>query len=182
MNRMSLTEQQACKLLQVTPATLNLYVANRRLSVNRTRTIRGLMVSYDETELKALRRELQEDEEYVRKRFGQAKSSSKTVEAELVDVEVDATDAKGTNSSVPASVPVIERLLLLLESLTPSDHPKVAIEKKLLLTLAEAAVYSGLSEVKLNEAIRAGKLTARKDLGRGYRVKRSDIESYIKSL
>jgi excisionase family DNA binding protein len=182
MNGMPLTEQQACKLLQVTPETLKVYVANRRLCATRIRTMRGLVVSYDETEVEALKRELQENEEYFREQFEQSKSSSKSVEAEPVDVETDSADAKRTNSSVPASAPVIERLLLLLEGLTPSDHPKVAIEKKLLLTLAEAAAYSGLSEGKLNEAIRAGKLTARKDLGRGHRIKRSDIERYIESL
>jgi excisionase family DNA binding protein len=58
----------------------------------------------------------------------------------------------------------------------------VPIEKKLLLTLPEAAGYSGLSEAKLNDAIRAGKLSARKNLGKGYRIKRSDLESYVKSL
>jgi excisionase family DNA binding protein len=177
-----LNEQQACKLLQVTAATLNLYVAKGRLNVTRTRTIRGRVVSYSRAEVEALRRELQEEEEYINKRYGRAKSSSKTVEAELIDVEGDSIRAQGTASFVPASAPVIERLILLLERLTPGDHPAVAIEKKLLLTLGEAAAYSGLSEVKLNEAVRAGKLNARKDLGKGYRIKRSDIERYINSL
>jgi len=176
---MSLTEQQACSLLQVTPSTLNVYVSTRRLSVTRKRTIRGLVVSYDEREVQALKRELQEDHEYIRQQFAQAKSSSKTVEAELIGA--DSQDGNETNSTFPASASVIERLLVLLEGLTPND-PKVAVEKKLLLTLAEAAVYSGLSEQKLNEAIRAGELKARKDLGRGHRIKREDVESYIESL
>jgi len=177
-----LNEQQACKLLQVTAATLNLYVAKGRLNVTRTRTIRGRVVSYSRAEVEALRRELQDEEECINKRYGRAKSSCRTVEADLVDGEDDSFRAEGTTSFVPASAPVIERLILLLERLTPGDNPVVAIEKKLLLTLGEATAYSGLSEVKLNEAIRAGKLDARKDLGKGYRIKRSDIERYITSL
>ena len=179
---MAITEQQACKLLQVTPATLNVYVATRRLSVTRKRTIRGLVASYDEHEVQALKRELQESEAYIREQFERAKSSSRPFEAEIVDAESHSKNTNGANSFVPASAPVIERLLILLEGLTPSDRPRVPVEKKLLLTLAEATVYSGLSEIKLNEAIRAGKLTARQDLGRGYRIKRADIEKYIKSL
>jgi excisionase family DNA binding protein len=182
MNGMHLTEQQACRLLQVTPATLSVYVATRRLNVTRKRTIRGLVVSYDQREVEALSRELHEDQEYIRTRFGQGKSSRHTVEAELVDFESDSTDAQETNSFVPTSAPVIERLLILLEGLTPSGRPTVALEKKLLLTIGEAAAYSGLSEVKLNKAIRAGELSARKDLGKGHRIKRSDIERYVKSL
>jgi excisionase family DNA binding protein len=58
----------------------------------------------------------------------------------------------------------------------------VAIERKLLLTLPEAAAYSGLSEAKLNQAVRTGKLKARKDLGKGYRIKRSDVEAFVKSI
>jgi len=179
---MHLTEQQVCTLLQATPATLSLYVATRRLNVTRKRTLRGLVASYDQREVEALRKELHEDQEFIQKRFGNGKSSSKTVEAEIVDFEFDSTDAKGMNSFVPTSAPVIERLLTLLEGLTPSGYPTVAIEKKLLLTLSEAAAFSGLSEAKLNQAIRAGELTARKDLGRGHRIKRSDIERYVKSL
>lgn len=182
MTEMAITEQQACRLLQVTPITLNMYVATRRLSVTRKRTIRGLVVSYDETEVKALKKELQDDEEFVRRQYVHGYSSSKTAEAEFVDVETDPPFGNGTNSSVSASAPLIERLLLLLEGLTPSDHPKVAIEKKLMLTLAEAAAYSGLSEARLGEAIRAEKLKARKDLGKGYRIKRADIEAFISSI
>jgi len=48
--------------------------------------------------------------------------------------------------------------------------------------MAEAAAYSGVSEIKLNAAIRAGHLGARKDLGRGQRIKRMDLEKYIRSL
>jgi excisionase family DNA binding protein len=179
---MQLSERQACELLAVTPATLNLYVAKGRLSATRTRKLRGWLVSYSRTEVEALKRELKEEEAYIHTQFGRGKSSSRMVEADVVDVEVDSPGDQGARSSVPASAPVIERLILLLERLTPNGQPKVPIEKKLLLTLGETAAYSGLSDVKLIEAIRAGKLEARKDLGKGYRIKRSDIEKYITSL
>ncbi len=59
---------------------------------------------------------------------------------------------------------------------------QACIERKLLLTLPEAAAYSGLSEVKLNQAVRTGRLTDRKDLGKGYRLKRSEVEALVKSI
>jgi len=177
---MSISEQQACKLLEVTPSTLNVYVATRRLNVTRKRTIRGLVVSYDEREVRALKHQLLEDQEYIRQRFGPGKPPSKSVEAEFIGVE--SPDGNDTKWTIPPSADVIERLILLLEGLTPSSDPKVPVEKKLLLSLPEAVAYSGLSEGKLYEAIRAGELTTRKDLGRGHRIKRSDIERYVGSL
>jgi|SRR6185503_2882038 len=186
MNNMRLTEQQACTVLEVTPATLSVYVANRRLHVTRKRTIRGLVIYYDKTEVELLKRQIQEDQEYLRKQIGRDKHSSRVFEPELVGVDFDTADGNGNgtgaNTAIPASVPVIERLVSLLEGLTPGDNPRVPIERKLLLTMAEAAAYSGVSEIKLNAAIRAGHLGARKDLGRGQRIKRMDLEEYIRSL
>jgi excisionase family DNA binding protein len=179
---MSLTEQQACKLLEVTPATLNMYVATNRLSVTRKRTIRGVVVSYARAEVEALKKELQEDDEHFRTHYERARASYDTFEPELVENENGSAKHNGRYSFVPASAPVLDRLILLLEALTPNGHPRVAIERKLLLTLPEAAAYSGLSEVRLNQAVRTGKLKARRDLGKGYRIKRSDIEAFVKSI
>jgi excisionase family DNA binding protein len=179
---MRLTEQQACAILQVTPATLSVYVATRRLHTSRRRTIRGLVVFYDKAEVERLKKELQQDQEFIRKQIVRDKHSSQTLEAELVGVDFDSTANNGASSSIPTSTPVIERLISLLEGLTPGDMPKVPIESKLLLSLPEAAAYSGLSEVRLNEAIRSGKLASRRDLGRGHRIKRADLEEYIRSI
>lgn len=179
---MSLTEQQACKLLEVTPATLNMFVATHRLGVSRKRTIRGVVVSFARAEVEALKKEIQKDEEHFRTHYQREHASYDTFEPELVEHENGSAKHNGRNSFVPASAPVLDRLLVLLEALTPNEHPRVPIERKLLLTLPEAAAYSGLSEVKLNEAVRAGKLHARKNLGKGYRIKRSDIEAYVKSI
>jgi excisionase family DNA binding protein len=45
----------------------------------------------------------------------------------------------------------------------------------------EAAQLSGLSRGHLREAIDAGKLKAR-IIGRGWRVKRDDLDAYVKKL
>ena len=180
---MPLTEEQVCRLLHLTPATLSFYVAKLRLSVTRKRTIRGLVVTYDENEVRELKREIHADHEFVRQHYAATRSSAKTVEAEIVEPEAGYHGHNnGANSSIPTSAPVIERLLTLLEGLTPRGDLRVAIERKLILTLAEAAAYSGLSEARLTEAIRSDELKARKDLGRGYRIKRLDLEAYVKSL
>ncbi len=52
---------------------------------------------------------------------------------------------------------------------------------KLLLTLAEAQALTGLSRGVLREAIDKGKLKGQV-IGRAWRIKRTDLEAYIKKL
>ena len=55
------------------------------------------------------------------------------------------------------------------------------VAHKIMLTLPEAAVLTSLSRNHLREAISKGKLKAR-IIGRGWRVKRSDLDAYVKKL
>jgi excisionase family DNA binding protein len=59
--------------------------------------------------------------------------------------------------------------------------PTVAIEAKTLLKLDEAALITGLARAHLRDAIEAKKLKA-KIIGRAWRVKRADLDSYIRNL
>ena len=59
--------------------------------------------------------------------------------------------------------------------------PAMPIAQKLLLSLAEAQLYSGLSRANLLEAIGTQTLLAQK-IGRGWKIKRRDLESYIDNL
>ncbi len=52
---------------------------------------------------------------------------------------------------------------------------------KLMLSIEEAAALAGLSAHHVREAIKAGALKA-KIVGRGYRVKRPDLDAYVKKL
>ena len=61
------------------------------------------------------------------------------------------------------------------------DRLTVPIQYKLTLSIAEASALSGLSRQRLRAAIKDGTLTAQ-IIGRGYRVKRTDLEDYIDSL
>ncbi len=57
----------------------------------------------------------------------------------------------------------------------------VRLSDKLTLSLTEAALLAGLSRAHLREAIANKKLKAR-IIGRGWRVKRDDLDAYIKKL
>jgi excisionase family DNA binding protein len=62
-----------------------------------------------------------------------------------------------------------------------SEPSAVPVADKVMLTLQDAAALSSLSRNHLSEAIHAGKLKA-KIIGRGWRVKRDDLDSYVKKL
>jgi excisionase family DNA binding protein len=59
--------------------------------------------------------------------------------------------------------------------------PTLSLSDKLTLSVSEASHLSGLSRNHLLEAIHAGKLKA-KIIGRGWRVKRDDLDAYVKKL
>ena len=58
---------------------------------------------------------------------------------------------------------------------------EVPIEHRLFLNLDEAQSFTGLSRGILYKAIKAGQLPA-KIMGRGWRIKRADLESYAAQM
>jgi excisionase family DNA binding protein len=104
----------------------------------------------------------------------------------------DASDATTTaetpQSLTPAQLSDLgERLLAALVALRPlqlpaKPAPSIAdIAHKLMLTLAEAAALSNLSRNHLRQAIKTGALRAKK-IGRGWRIKRTDLDAYVSTL
>ena len=61
------------------------------------------------------------------------------------------------------------------------DRLCVPIHHKLTLCLAEASALAGVSRSRLRQAIKDGTLIAQ-IIGRGYLVKRTDLEDYVDSL
>jgi excisionase family DNA binding protein len=81
-----------------------------------------------------------------------------------------------------------QRLIAALEALRPALPPATkqvaplaALAHKLMLTLPEAAALSNLSRNHLRQAIKAGTLKAQK-IGRGWRIKRADLDAYVAAL
>ncbi len=72
----------------------------------------------------------------------------------------------------------------LVEAMATREETRTAsvrVSEKLLLNLADCRLLTGLSDANLRDAIKVGKLKAR-IIGRGYKVKRTDLDAYIKKL
>lgn len=107
----------------------------------------------------------------------------------LVHQQPEATNLVPAESEAiaPAQLPEIgERLIAALESLLRARQATEevaisAIAQKLMLNLHEASLLSNLSRGHIREAIRGGRLKA-KIIGRGWRIKRADLDIYIRAL
>jgi excisionase family DNA binding protein len=73
----------------------------------------------------------------------------------------------------PESNGIGARLLSALEAQT--------VGQKILLSLKDCRTLTGLSNGHLREAIHGGKLKG-KIIGRGFKVKRADLDSYVSKL
>ncbi len=64
-----------------------------------------------------------------------------------------------------------------------ATKPALSVADKLLLSLPEAAMLSGVPVDKLRAAVKQGSLKAVSDIGRGLgKVKRVDLDAYVKRL
>jgi excisionase family DNA binding protein len=62
-----------------------------------------------------------------------------------------------------------------------SNKSTLSIGEKIILTLDDAAALTSLSKHTLREKIKTGKLKAR-IIGRGYKIKRSDLDAFAAEL
>jgi excisionase family DNA binding protein len=72
----------------------------------------------------------------------------------------------------------------LLEALTNREQPRseaIRTSEKILLNLSDCRLLTGLSDANLRAAIHDSRLKA-KFIGRGWKVKRQDLDKYIDSL
>jgi excisionase family DNA binding protein len=100
----------------------------------------------------------------------------------LPDTHVTTTDMARVNlSGVSGLGDFADRLVGALESLRLPVKGGVPLADKLTLNLAEASALAGLSRGFLMGAVKAKKLKAAKR-GRGWNVKRSDLDAFVSKL
>jgi hypothetical protein len=72
----------------------------------------------------------------------------------------------------------------LVEAITNREEPRsapVRTSEKLLLNLTDCRLLTGLSDANLRDAIKAETLKA-KIIGRGYKIKRADLDEFINNI
>jgi excisionase family DNA binding protein len=163
-----MNKKEASEYLGISIRQVENYAKQNRLSVRKEKGKTGDIAVYDENELKALKKELDSK---------RAARPSIVIENEGSSERREMIRASDSRLS---DVPKIFELIKVL-----SDNKKadiiVAISHKPLLKLDEAATLTGLSRDTLRKAIETKKLKG-KMIGKAFRIKRDDLDEYIKKL
>lgn len=163
-----MNKKDAADFLGTSERAIERYAHRGKLSVRYQKGQRGDEAVYDEKELRKLRAELEGKRGVIR-------------------AAVDPPDTPDTNARQLVRVSEQAGALQAFESFGNFGQQLLAsiesqaVGQKILLTLKECRMLTGLSDGFLREAIKAGKLKAR-ILGRGYKVKRADLDAYVRKL
>jgi excisionase family DNA binding protein len=162
------TKKEAAEYLGISTRQLENYAKQGKLSVCYGRGPTGDQAVYDEKELRKLRAELdtrRAPRPAVVSESDESPEQEPRSLARLSDVaplaflqQIAATIREGQKAPASASV-----------------------GEKIMLTLADASALTSLSKGFLTDAIHEKKLRAQK-LGRGWKIKRTDLDAFVKKL
>ncbi len=167
-----MNKQEAAEFLGVSVRALERYVQQGRIGVTYEKGKTRPTANFEPQELEAFKEEL--NQPTIKPAFQSRQTPTEP------QVESDKPVLYGGEI---AEFGVIDKLSSIIESLLgrSETQPTVPIADKLLLTLPEAQLLTGLSKEFLRDAINDGTLKA-KLIGRSWRVKRADLEQYIADL
>jgi excisionase family DNA binding protein len=157
-------KEKAAKFLGVSTRTLQRYTTQGKIAVTYKHGKTGAEADYDEEELKRFKAQ-QESITYA---------PAHSAAGDGLSLALAPIQREGAALAGAAAAAAI------LERLQPTKTG-VPVESKPLLKIDEASQLTGLSRQILREAIEANKLKA-KIVGRAFRIKRDDLDQYLKKL
>ena len=166
-------KKEAADYLGISTRALERYVSLQRVGVAYIRGRTGDEAVFDEGELRRFKDQLS-NHRRVRPAIADEASPSSETEPRTLSRLADV-----------APLAIFERMTAALEALKPnSSHaPEVPVADKLVLSLKEVSQLTGRSVARLREDCESGRLKAKKnEIARGWRVKKSDLDIYVKNL
>jgi len=176
-----MNKQEAADYLGVSVRALERYVQQGKISVTYEKGKTRPTANFDPTELEAFKEEL--NQPTVKPAF-ESRQLATEQQPQTDKLRHNPGEiARFDEVSGLGEIGVIDKLSGIIESLLgkSDSQPLVPIADKLLLTIAEAQALTGLSREVLKNAIASGDLKA-KQIGKSWRVKRSDLKEYIDKL
>ena len=178
-----MNKQEASKFLGVSEKTLERFKSAGRISARMKRVIgtdhksRNIL-DFNESDLERLKREINHQKVYpsviIRQRQTETPTTQDTDSVSLTDTELGLVRQSVSQTNL---VTILQQISTVFErQLNASDRAQ-----KLMLDLRDASILSGLSKSYLKSAIKEGTLKA-KLIGRGWKVKRSDLDQFISDL
>ena len=175
-----MNKDEAASFLGVSVRALERYTQQGKISARYVKGKTRPVVDYDEAELRAFKERL-EAELYPKRPTVEAAAEMPAPGNSDNPAHGLARLGEFRGGAEAVALIVHESVAAALESEREWGATAVPIADKLVLTPDEAAKLSGLSRGYLREAIGSKKLKAR-IIGRGWKVKREDLEAYIRKL
>jgi excisionase family DNA binding protein len=161
-----LTKQQAAEYLGISTRTLMREVSSGRLTVRYEPGATSEVAMFDEQELENLKNERQVPK----------------VKPTVVQSGSDLVDQTSTNQITQTSGGFLAPLIAPFRDFSERLFSSPALlQGKMLVTLNEAQIITGLSRDTLMTAIKNGELESR-IMGKAYRIKRKELERYVDDL
>ncbi len=177
-----MNKTQAAEFLGVSVRAVERFSSGGRLPSRYVRGKTGQVLDFEQADLEALKTELETP--VARATTGTAESRQGVPDGEgRQDVSQDTSQALATLGGADSGA-----MAQFIEALASASFDKgrqtrlVAVSDKLMLTVDEAAAFAGVGRRAIDNAIKAGNLTAHRGLGQGRRIKKRAVETWIKKL
>ncbi len=171
-----MNKKEAAEFLGVSTRLVEKYASEGRLGeVTYIRGKTGKQAEYNREAVETLKTALESPDTSLATTTPDTSLATTTPDARLFAAQL--VEAIATREQ--ASIEAIRGLLL--ESGEQSRSASIRVSEKILLNLTDCRTLTGLSDDFLREAIHSGTLKA-KIIGRGYKVKRQDLDEFINNL
>jgi excisionase family DNA binding protein len=177
-----MNKQQAAEFLGVSVRALERYVQQGKISVTYEKGKTRPTANFDPTELELLKEELNQPtvKPAIDARQISPDIESRQIATELQPEEVNIVHHTGDAGEI-GEIATIDKLAGIIEGLLGEKLPKVAVGEKVLLTIGDVQLLTGLSREFIRDAITGEQLPA-KVIGKSWRIKRSDLHDFIHNL
>ena len=178
-----MNKKEAAAFLGVSEKTIERYKAAGRIAAKTKRVIgtdgrSRHILDFNESDLERLKRELDHQTVYPSITVGHDQTKTSTdIDGHAVNLTNTELELVRQSVSQTNLVTILQQISTVFErQLNASDRAQ-----RLMLDLSDASILSGLSKSYLKSAIKDGTLKA-KLIGRGWKVKRSDLDQFISDL
>ena len=170
-----LTKKEAAKYLGVSTRTLERYVKSGKLGVRYEDSSNGEIALFDSEELNQFAHN---------KQMPRIRPVSTDLDLAATTIDTLSQNSSGVVGGLLAPFQELAERLIVALSERNQDSEKVTpymLQGKLLFTLSEAQIMTGLSREILMQAIKDGQLLSQ-IMGKAYRIKARDLERFIDEL
>ncbi len=156
-----MNKEQAAAALNITVRTLQRHMAAHRIGFAMRRTATGEEATFSESEVE---------------RFKTERDALTTVVTPALNMPEVVRDAPSEALQRAGNIPDGAMLVSMLMEAANAPHAPC-----MLLSVKEAAEFSGLSVSRIMKAIHDGKLDGRK-IGRGFKLRPVDVREYVRQV